>query len=106
MNLYVRAFVSTGDRFAVPTHLISRVVPAAQITKLAPEELKGSVVAVDMALGSLARMVAPGAGGWLISRYGYSSIGLSSSAIMLAAVALCTVRHSRCADLGRQSSNL
>jgi predicted MFS family arabinose efflux permease len=88
---------SAAELYAVcvPLTVVSMaylLINTSQVTKAAPLALKGSLVAVDMALGSLTRMVAPGIGGALLSSYGYSSIGASSAALMLLAAALFAVR--------------
>ena len=69
----------------------------AQIARLAAPELKGTIVALDMALGSFTRMVAPALTGYLLTTHGYASVGAASSALvglvpLLLLVSCCVLR--------------
>lgn len=58
-------------------------VSGAQLTRLVPLSLKGTVNALDMGVGSAVRMVAPTFASTLFQTYGFSSIGLCSTGVML-----------------------
>lgn len=63
------------------------IVNTAQLTKAVTTEQLGSMLAVDMALGSVTRMVSPLLGTTVLQRHGVSGIGLSSStAVALALI--------------------
>ena len=78
---------TTPELYAVcvPLTLLNTVfllINTSQITRAAPAHLKGTLVAVDMALGSGSRMLAPAAGAYLLKASGYWSMGASSAALM------------------------
>lgn len=55
------------------------IVNTAQLTKAVPAEQLGSILAMDMALGSVTRMVSPLVGTSLLRTHGIAGIGVSSS---------------------------
>lgn len=61
---------------------------SAALTRAVPLELTGSVVAVDMALGSLARAASPYMCAWLLATYGFASVGGVAAGLCLLLVAL------------------
>ena len=63
-------------------------VSGSQLTRLVPLTLKGTVNALDMGVGSAVRMIAPTFATTLYQTYGFSSIGITSSFIMLTIIIL------------------
>lgn len=55
------------------------IVNTTQLTKAVPAEQLGSILAMDMALGSVTRMVSPLAGTSLLRTHGLAGVGISSS---------------------------
>jgi OCT family organic cation transporter-like MFS transporter 18 len=70
---------------------IFNVTNTAQLTRASPAGSKGTVVAVDMALGSAARMVAPTAGAYLLTNVGFWSVGATSGALVAMAMLMMMV---------------
>lgn len=62
------------------------IVNTAQLTKAVSPEQLGSILAVDMALGSATRMVSPLIGTLLLQMHGVAGIGISSSSAVALAV--------------------
>lgn len=56
-------------------------VNTAQLTKAVPPQLRGTMLAVDMSLGSGVRMLAPMAAGLLLQQAGFPSLGASAAAL-------------------------
>lgn len=78
----------------VPLTVLSTIVMlinTSQITRSAPPAVRGSLVAVDMALGSGFRMVAPAVGAHMLSSAGYWSMGAASAGLMGLATLLLAV---------------
>lgn len=76
---------------AVPMVAVSTVFQTANsaaLTRAVPAELQGTVIATDMALGSLARAVAPQLIPVLLAQYGFASIGYVSAGCMATMVLL------------------
>lgn len=55
-------------------------VNTAQLTKAAPATDAGTIIAVDMAIGSGLRIVCPPIGAWLLRSYGLRSVGAAGAA--------------------------
>jgi MFS transporter, DHA1 family, tetracycline resistance protein len=97
--LLTASFAALGAA-STPAQLYAVVVPltifstlwmllnTAQITRAAPAHLKGSLVAVDMALGSGSRMVAPAVGAHLLRAHGYYATAAAMAALMALATLL------------------
>ena len=69
----------------VPLTLCSTIcvlLNTSQITRAAPGEVRGTLVGVDMALGSGFRMVAPAVGVLLLRHAGYWAMGACSAGLM------------------------
>ena len=69
----------------VPLTLLNTIfmlLNTSAITRASPPDLKGTLVAADMALGSGSRMLAPAAGAYLLHSVGYWSMGATSAALM------------------------
>ncbi|WIA17363.1 hypothetical protein OEZ85_014225 [Tetradesmus obliquus] len=58
----------------------------ARLTKAVPTSQAGTVMALDMSLGSGLRTVAPLLGTWMMQRYGYPAVAGSCAALVLAAL--------------------
>jgi OCT family organic cation transporter-like MFS transporter 18 len=72
-------------------------INTAQLTKAVPSGQQGTMLAIDMSLGSGVRMVSPALAAAMLQRAGYSSIGLSAAA--LAAVTLLVFQSGLCRDV-------
>lgn len=79
-------FLLTVPMVAVST--VFQTANSAALTRAVPAELQGTVIATDMALGSLARAVAPQLIPILLAQYGFASIGYVSAGTMAAMVLL------------------
>mmetsp|Transcript_72737 Transcript_72737/g.229128 ORF Transcript_72737/g.229128 Transcript_72737/m.229128 type:complete len:424 (+) Transcript_72737:90-1361(+) len=60
--------------------LVLATVNTAQLTKAAPQE-SGTIIAIDMSVGSGVRIISPGASVWLWQRAGHGSIGGAGAAL-------------------------
>jgi len=74
---------------------IAMLLNTSQLTRAAPAEVKGTLVACDMALGSGFRMVAPAVGALLLRSVGYWSMGACSAGLMAVAVAVMALDRRR-----------
>lgn len=76
----------------VAFNTVFQVVNTAQIARAAPADLKGTLVAVDMAIFSSMRIWTPAAGNALLSAAGHASVAGASSAACVLMVLLLVVR--------------
>eukprot|EP01023_Acetabularia_acetabulum_P010486 TRINITY_DN14767_c1_g1_i4.p1 TRINITY_DN14767_c1_g1~~TRINITY_DN14767_c1_g1_i4.p1 ORF type:complete len:400 (+),score=27.26 TRINITY_DN14767_c1_g1_i4:171-1370(+) len=58
-------------------------VNSAQLTKAIPSQLQGSMISIDMSIGSALRVVAPTLGTVILNYMGYSGVGVISSLFLL-----------------------
>jgi hypothetical protein len=57
-------------------------INTSQLTKAVPSSKLGTVLAIDMSLGSGLRMLSPTMATHFLRSYGYSSIGLGAAALL------------------------
>ena len=62
--------------------LMFTIMNTSQLTKAVPSSQLGTILAIDMSLGSGLRMLSPAAATALLARFGFYSIGLGAAALV------------------------
>ncbi|KAK9812840.1 hypothetical protein WJX72_004589 [[Myrmecia] bisecta] len=84
------------------TGILISTINTAQLTKAVPAGQRGTVIAVDMSIGSGVRVLSPTLGTWLLTTFSFPSIGGSSAVLVALLLLLIQLQYIECAPHARK----